>query len=65
MPLVSNSAPEVSIWPPSPSIPFADNVPLTFVNEFAFFISDHATIVPPEPLSKASAEIVVASSIFI
>ena len=47
-----------------PSIPFAESAPLTFVNEFSSLIFDQATIVPPDPLIKASADILVASSIF-
>ena len=64
IPLIFKSAPEVSICPPLPSIPLASNVPLTVVSEFEFFISDHATIVPPEPLVKAFAVILEFESIF-
>ena len=54
--------PEVSIFPPSPSIPLANSEPLTVVIEFLSFISDHKTILPPAPLAVALAEIIVASS---
>ena len=63
IPLILISAPEVSIWPPLPSIPFASKVPKTFVTELEFLISDQATILPPAPLLNALAVIFELASI--